>query len=117
MALLVRASKTFTSLGMKRSGQNLCGDYMYSGHSATLFILMHTIIAYAPKSMKKLRIIVQIIVLLAILSISISHQVRPDGPDQDRQKMNPRTGPKPAKIFKPWPIRGSLVGTGAKQFC
>ena len=78
MALLVRASKTFTSLGMKRSGQNLCGDYMYSGHSATLFILMHTIIAYAPKSMKKLRIIVQIIVLLAILSISISHQVRPD---------------------------------------
>jgi hypothetical protein len=73
-ALFLRAWKTWTSLGMKKSGQNLCGDYMFSGHSATLFILMHTIIAYAPKSMKKLRIIVQITVLLAILSISISHQ-------------------------------------------
>ena len=75
MALFLRAWKTWASFGMKKSGQNLCGDYMYSGHSATLFILMHAIIAYAPKSMKKLRIIVQITVLLAILSISISHQV------------------------------------------
>lgn len=73
-ALFLRGAKTFLTLGMKRSGQNLCGDYMYSGHSATMFIMMHSIINNAPKSMKKLRIIVQIIVLLAILSISISHQ-------------------------------------------
>lgn len=83
-ALLLRAWKTWTSLGMKKSGKNLCGDYMFSGHSATLFILMHTIIAYAPKSMKKLRIIVQITVLLAILSISISHQVRCNPPSKNK---------------------------------
>jgi len=74
LALFLRGAKTFASLGMKRSGRNLCGDYIFSGHSATLFILMHSITAYAPKSMKKLRIIVQIAVLSAILSISISHQ-------------------------------------------
>ena len=76
MALFLRGAKTFVSLGMKRSGQNLCGDYIFSGHSATMFILMHSIIDNAPKSMKKLRIIVQIAVLSAILAISISHQVR-----------------------------------------
>ena len=75
MALFLRGAKTFASMGMKRSGQNLCGDYIFSGHSATMFILMHSIIDNAPKSMKKLRIIVQIAVLSAILSISISHQV------------------------------------------
>ena len=76
VALFLRGAKTFVSLGMKRSGQNLCGDYIFSGHSATMFILMHSINDNAPKSMKKLRIIVQIAVLSAILAISISHQVR-----------------------------------------
>lgn len=73
-ALFVRGAKTFATMGLKRNGQNLCGDYIFSGHSAILFSLMNFVIDYSPKTMRKLRILVKIAVLTAVLAISISHQ-------------------------------------------
>ena len=42
-----RASKLFIGAGMDLTGQNMCGDYIYSGHtsmltSSTLFILEYS---------------------------------------------------------------------------
>ena len=45
--ILMRAGKLFLGAGMDITGQNMCGDYMYSGHtsmltSTTLYILEYS---------------------------------------------------------------------------
>jgi shingomyelin synthase len=72
--VLARSFGQLVGGGMDMTGNNMCGDYMYSGHtcvitSATLFIL-----EYSPKRWWLYHYLCQIVAIIGVLCIMISHE-------------------------------------------
>lgn len=73
-AIFSRAFGTLLGGGMDMTGVNMCGDYLYSGHtcvitSATLFIL-----EYSPKRWWLYHYLCQITAIIGVLCILIAHE-------------------------------------------
>jgi len=73
-AIFKRAFGVLAGGGMDMTGKNMCGDYMYSGHtcvltSATLFIL-----EYSPKRWWLYHYLVTLSAIIGVTSIAISHE-------------------------------------------
>lgn len=72
--ILERSFQTLAGGGMDITGKNMCGDYMYSGHTCVLTSTALFIMEYSPKRWWFYHYLVQIAAIIGVLCISISHE-------------------------------------------
>merc|ERR1711935_423756 len=73
-AILKRAFGVLAGGGMDMTGKNMCGDYMYSGHTCVLTSAALFILEYSPKRWWLYHYLVTVSAIIGVLSIAISHE-------------------------------------------
>jgi len=72
--ILMRAGKLFLGAGMDITGQNMCGDYIYSGHTSMLTSTTLYILEYSNQDFVLYRIFCQLLAASGIICIVLSHE-------------------------------------------
>ncbi|CBY10575.1 unnamed protein product [Oikopleura dioica] len=72
--ILGRAWKTLSGAGMDMAGMNMCGDYMYSGHTSIITSSALFILEYSPRRWWVYHYVVQIAATIGVFCILIAHE-------------------------------------------
>jgi len=73
-AILKRAFGVLAGGGMDMTGKNMCGDYMYSGHTCVLTSAALFILEYSPKRWWIYHYLVTLAAIVGVISIGIAHE-------------------------------------------
>jgi len=73
--LFERSFGTLAGGGMDMTGKNMCGDYMYSGHTCVLTSTCLFILEYSPKRWWIYHYLVQFAAITGVICILIAHEV------------------------------------------
>ena len=73
--LFERSFGTLAGGGMDMTGKNMCGDYMYSGHTCVLTSTCLFILEYSPKRWWIYHYLVQLAAITGVICILIAHEV------------------------------------------
>lgn len=72
--ILARAFSTLSGAGMDMAGYNMCGDYLYSGHTSVITSSTFFILEYSPRRWWVYHYLVQIAAIFGVLCILVAHE-------------------------------------------